>query len=59
MGFGGLTDASFWTVVWAMFAAAAGAGLTVAARAFWRRTVDGYYAELDACYNALAPQLNR
>lgn len=59
MGLGGLTDASFLTVVWAMFAAAAGISLTVAARACWRRTVDGYYAELDACYNALAPQLSR
>lgn len=58
MGLGGLTDADFWGVAWAMFAAAAGLGLTVAAIALSRR-VEETQGEYDAAYNALASQLNR
>jgi hypothetical protein len=54
-----MIDADIWGVAWAMIAAAAGASLAVAAKTLWRRALDGYYAELDASYNALAPQLDR
>jgi hypothetical protein len=54
----GLTDAEIWGVAWAMFAVAAGLGLTVAAIAFSRR-VDDTFGEFEAAYNALAPQLDR
>lgn len=51
---GGLVDAVFWGVLWAMFAAAAGMGLAVAAKTLVRRAVDGDY-DFAAGYNALAP----
>ena len=52
-----LFDASFFLVVaWAMFAAAAGAGLAAAAIALFRRTEDSDY-DFAAGYNALAPVL--
>lgn len=54
MGLGGLNDAGFWGVAWAMFAAAAGAGLAAAAIALFQRTgVD--LDEFAVGYNALAP----
>ena len=56
---GGLFDAGIWGVAWAMFAAAAGLGLTVAAIAFLRRARGADEGELDAAYNALAPTLER
>ena len=49
-----MIDANIISVVWAMFAAAAGFGLVVAAKTLWRRALNGYFTELDACYNALA-----
>ena len=52
-----MTDANIMSVVWAMFAATAGFGLTVAAIAYWRRALNGYFMELDASYNALSPQV--
>ena len=52
-----MTDASIISVVWAMFAAAGGFCLAVAAIALWRRALNGYYMELDASYNALATQI--
>lgn len=52
-----MIDASLWGVVWAIFAVTAGLSLTVAAKALWRRASNAYFAELDASYNALAPQL--
>lgn len=55
----GLLDATIISVIWATFAAAAGISLTVAAKALWRRALDGYFTELDAGYNILAPQLDR
>jgi hypothetical protein len=55
---GGLADASFLSVVWAMFAAAAGVGLLVAAIALFRRTQEGDY-DFAAGYNALAPLTDR
>lgn len=59
MGLVGLTDADFWGVAWAMFAAAAGLGLTVAAIAFFRRPADEPAHEFAIGYNLLAPQLKR
>ena len=56
---GGLIDAGIWGVAWAMFAAAAGLSLTVAAIAFHRRPSDSDDGELSAGYNALAPTLDR
>jgi hypothetical protein len=56
---GGLTDAGFWGVAWAMFAAAAGFGLTVAAIAFSGRPDDQDLGEFDVGYNALAPLLDQ
>lgn len=56
-GVGWMTDANIMSVVWAMFAAAAGFSLSVAAIAFWRRALNGYFTELDASYNALATQV--
>jgi hypothetical protein len=58
-GMGGLTDAEFWGVAWAIFAAAAGVGLAVAARASCGRSDDADEGELAAGYNALAPMLDR
>lgn len=54
-----MTDADLWGVAWAMFAAAAGLGLTVAAIAFFRRAADEPAHEFDIGYNLLAPQLQR
>ena len=51
---GGLADAEFWGVAWAMFAAVAGMGLTIAAIALFRRVRNTDYA-FTAGYNALAP----
>jgi len=63
MGLGGLTDAAFWGVAWALFAATAGLSLAVAAIAFFRRAADAAGdeagVEFTAAYNALAPQLTR
>jgi hypothetical protein len=42
-----------------MFAAAAGAGLTVAAIASFRRARHSDEGEVAAAYNALAPMLDR
>lgn len=55
MGLGGLNDAGFWGVAWAMIAAAAGMGLAAAAIALFRAAAAGDSDELDAGYNALAP----
>lgn len=51
-----MTDASMWGVAWAMFAAAAGLGLAVAAITLVRRARESDY-DLAAGYNALAPVL--
>jgi hypothetical protein len=56
---GGLTDAAQWGVAWAMFAAAAGLVLAVAAIAFLRRPVEDDLGEFDVGYNALAPMFDR
>jgi len=58
-GLGGLTDADFWGVAWAMFAVTAGSGLMVAAIAFFRRSDDAQAQEFDVGYNLLATQLDR
>lgn len=50
---GGLADANFLSVLWAMFAATAGVGLTVAAIALVRKAQQGDY-DFTAGYNALA-----
>ncbi len=54
-----MTDAAQWSVAWAMFAAAAGLVLTVAAIAFSRRPVEDDRGEFDVGYNALAPMFDR
>jgi hypothetical protein len=56
MGLGGLNDAGFWGVAWAMIAAAAGMGLAAAAIALLRAgsTAD-QEEEFEGGYNALAP----
>lgn len=56
---GGLADAGFWSVAWALVAATAGGGLLLAAIAFGRRFAsdDGY--EFLTGYNALATQVDR
>lgn len=59
MGLGGLNDASFWGVAWAMIAAAAGTGLAAAAIAFVRHAVRLDLFEFDSGYNALAPVVDR
>jgi hypothetical protein len=51
-----MTDASLWGVAWAMFAATAGMGLTVAAIALVRSAVRADY-DFAAGYNALAPHV--
>ncbi len=52
-----LIDAGFfWGVAWAMFAAAAGTGLTAAAIALFRKAEDNDY-DFAAGYTALAPVL--
>ena len=56
---GGLTDAGIWSVAWAMFAAAAGLVLTVAAIAFSRRPVEDVLGEFEVGYNALAHMFDR
>ena len=52
-----MDDASLWGVAWAIFAAAAGMGLTVAAIALVRRTVRVDFLEYEGGYNALAPMV--
>lgn len=52
-------DASLWGVAWAIFAAAAGMGLTVAAISLVRRAIIVDRFEFDGGYNALAPLLER
>jgi len=56
---GGVTDAGIWGVAWAMFAAIAGLGLTVAAITLVRRAAEPDRSEASAAYNALAPLLDR
>lgn len=56
---GVLTDAAVWGVVWAMFAAAAGLSLAVAAKALWRNLRDIEALELNGGYNALGAALDR
>lgn len=51
---GGLDDADFISVAWAMFAAAASLGLAVVAIAFARRCDDEEHGEYCAAYNAMA-----
>ena len=51
---GGLQDAGFWGLAWAMFAATAGFGLAAAAIALWRRREDDDDAVYMRGYNALA-----
>jgi hypothetical protein len=53
-----MDDAGLWGVAWAIFAAAAGMGLAVAAMALVRRVRDGDY-DFAAGYNALAPVTDR
>ncbi|MFT3729637.1 MAG: hypothetical protein QM759_17580 [Terricaulis sp.] len=54
---GGLADAEFWGAAWAVFAAAAGLSLTVAAIALFRRVAARDPMEFDVGYNMLAPML--
>lgn len=56
---GGLDDAAFLSVAWAMFAAVAGTGLTIVAIAFFRRTGFIDALEFDGGYNALATVVDR
>lgn len=56
---GGLADAGFWGAAWALFAVAAGMGLTVAAKALFQRMRVDQLAECDVGYNMLAPVLER
>jgi hypothetical protein len=58
-GLGGMNDAEFWGVAWAMFAAAAGTGLVAAAIALVRSAVRIDMLEFDGGYNALAPTVDR
>jgi hypothetical protein len=51
-------DAGIWGVAWALFAAAAGMGLAVAAIVLLRRTAADDY-DFAAGYNALAPFTDR
>ena len=55
---GGLIDAGFWGVAWAMFAAVAGTGLLIAAITLVLRAEIGDY-DFAAGYNALAPVTDR
>ena len=52
-------DAGVWSVVWAMFAVAAGLGLAAAAAALARRARFIDRLEFDGGYNALAPIVDR
>lgn len=54
-----LNDADMISVLWAMFAVAAGLSLTVAAIAFARRTEHIDTLEFHGGYNALAPMVER
>jgi hypothetical protein len=56
---GGLDDAEFMSVAWAMFAAIASLSLAIVAIAFARRPANEEHGEYCAGYNALAPLLNR
>ena len=58
MGWVVLSDASFWGVLWAVFAVIAGSGLSVAAIAFVRRVRESDY-DFAAGYNALEPLVER
>lgn len=51
---GGLDDAEFMSVAWAMVAAIASLGLAVVAIAFARRPLDEEHGEYCAAYNAMA-----
>ena len=53
-----MNGADIISVAWAMFAAAAGMGLAVAAIVLFRRTADDDY-DFAAGYNALAPFTDR
>lgn len=55
---GGLIVAGIWGLLWAMFAAAAGLGLAVAAKTLLKRATDD---DLDwiGGYNAMAPVVDR
>lgn len=57
MGLVSSMDAGFWGVVWAVIAAIAGVGLSVAAAALWRGADAINMLEFDGGYNALAPVL--
>ncbi len=52
---GGLADAGFWGLAWALFAAAAGVGLAAAAATLLRQREPDFAAG----YNALAPIVDR
>ncbi|HVK81749.1 MAG TPA: hypothetical protein VM915_14170 [Verrucomicrobiae bacterium] len=51
---GGLDDANFMSVAWAMFAAIASLGLVIVAIAFARRPIEAEHGEYCAAYNAMA-----
>ena len=51
---GGLVDADFISVAWAMVAAIASLSLAVVAIAFARRPLDEEHGEYCAAYNAMA-----
>lgn len=51
---GGLVDADFMSVAWAMVAAIASLSLAVVAIAFARRSEDAEHGEYCAAYNAMA-----
>ena len=55
---GGFADASLWGVAGAMFAVAAAMWMAAAAIAFFRGLRSAELGEMDAAYNALAPQVD-
>ncbi len=56
---GGLVDAGFWGLAWALFAAVAGFCLAAAARMLLEPPVDDDEETYARGYNALAPTVDR
>lgn len=56
---GGLVDAGFWGLAWALFAAVAGFCLAAAARMLLEPPVDDDEETYARGYNALAPMVDR
>lgn len=55
---GGFADVGLWGVAGAMFAVAATMWVVAAAIAFFRSLRSTEFGEMDAAYNALAPQVD-